>query len=76
MAHAVLNILVDVAHAEGPVRHAHGQTIDGHLGHELRRHQLEIHWVVVQALGLRQRLQLAGVGFELLAHGLRSRTAV
>ena len=52
MTHPVLDQLVDVAHAERPVRHAHRQTIDGDLHHEARRHLLELHGVIVEAVVL------------------------
>jgi hypothetical protein len=49
VAHALAHQLVDVAHAEGPVRHADGQAVDGDLGHQACRRHLEIHVVVVQS---------------------------
>ena len=58
VAHAVLDQLVDVAHAEGPVRHAHRQAVDGHFHHEAVGHFLELHGVVVEALGAGQLLEL------------------
>ena len=35
MPHALAHELVDVAHAEGPVRHADRQAVDGDFGHQL-----------------------------------------
>ena len=40
--HAVLDQLVDVAHAERPVRHAHRQAVDRDLHHEAVGHGLEV----------------------------------
>ncbi len=54
--HAVLDQLVDVAHAERPVRHAHRQTVDRDLGHEAFGHDLELDRVIVQPLRARQLL--------------------
>ena len=61
VAHAVLHELIDVADAERPVRHAHRQTIDGDFHHEARRHLLELHGVVVEAVLVGERLRAAGV---------------
>ena len=41
IAHMPLQQLVDVARSEGPVRHAHRQSVDGDLGHEAVRYRLE-----------------------------------
>ena len=43
VAHAVLHELIDVAHAERPVRHAHRQAVHGDFHHEAVRHLLEVH---------------------------------
>ena len=57
MPHALAHQLVDVAHAEGPVRHAHRQAVDRDLDHEARRHELEVDRVVVEAEALRERFE-------------------
>ena len=49
VAHLLMHELVDVAHAKRPVAHAHGQAIDGDLGHEAVGHQLEVDAVEFQA---------------------------
>ena len=59
VAHALAHELVDVAHAEGPVRHAHRQAVDRDLGHEARRRHLEVDRVVVEPEALRERLDAA-----------------
>src|SRR5579862_899864 len=48
MTHVALDQLIDVAHAEGPVRHAHRQPVDGDLHHECVRNRLELHGVKIQ----------------------------
>ena len=64
MAHAVLDQLIDVAHPERPVRHAHRQAIDRHFHHEAGRHLFELHRKIVQAIGLGE-----GFDFDLIAQG-------
>jgi hypothetical protein len=46
--HVPLDELIDVAHAKGPVRHAHRQPIDGDLHHEGVGNGLEVHRVEQQ----------------------------
>ncbi len=65
VAHALAHQLVDVAHAEGPVRHADRQAVDRDLGHQARRRDLEVDRVVVEAEALRERLDAPGVLREL-----------
>ena len=48
MSHAAPDQLVDVAHAERPVRHSHRQAVDRDFHHESRRHQLEVNRVVIE----------------------------
>ncbi len=50
VAHAVLYQLMDIAYPERPMRHTHRQPVDRDLQHERRRHHLELHRVVIQAL--------------------------
>jgi hypothetical protein len=61
VAHALAHQLVDVAHAERPVRHAHRQPVHGDLGHQARRRELEVHRVIVEAERARQRLDALAV---------------
>ena len=61
VAHAALNQVMDVAHAERPVRHAHRQAVHGGLHHEVLGNELEVDGVVLEALRLRQRLDLRRV---------------
>ena len=56
-----LDELIDVAHAEGPVRHAHGQAIYGHFHHEARRHLLEVHGEIVEPAIARELLEPARI---------------
>ena len=49
IAHVALDQLIDVAHAEGPVRHAHRQSVDGDLHHEAVGHRLEVDRVEFKA---------------------------
>ena len=65
VAHALAHELMDVAHAEGPVRHAHGQPVDGDLGHQARRRHLEVDGVVVEPKALGEGLDLGGVFLQL-----------
>jgi hypothetical protein len=65
VAHALAHQLVDVAHAEGPVRHAHRQAVHRDLGHEARRRELEIYRVVIQAEALGERFDARGVLLQL-----------
>src|SRR5690606_9618334 len=73
--HAVLNQLIDVAHAERPVRHAHGQAVNGHLHHEARRHLLEVHGVVVEPAVAGELLEPARVFGKLIGHAQTSAAA-
>jgi predicted MFS family arabinose efflux permease len=65
VAHALAHQLVDVAHAEGPVRHAHRQAVDRDLGHQAGRRDLEVDRVIVQAEPVGECLDAGGVLFEL-----------
>ena len=47
--HVALDELIDVAHAERPVRHAHRQPVDGDLHHEAVGHRLEVDRVELEA---------------------------
>ena len=67
--HPVLHELVDVAHAERPMRHPHRQAVDRDLHHEARRHFLEVHGEVVEAARLRELLEPHRVAREGLRHG-------
>ena len=70
--HAVLDQLVDVAHAERPVRHAHRQTVDRDLGHEAFRHDLELDAVIVESLLARELLDAGNVQLPVFGHGFTS----
>jgi hypothetical protein len=59
--HALAHQLVDIAHAERPVRHAHRQAVDRDLGHQALRRDLEVDRVVVEAEPVRERLDAPGV---------------
>ena len=56
VAHVALDQLVDVAHAEGPVRHAHRQAVHGDLHHEAVGHRLEVDRMEVHARARREIL--------------------
>jgi hypothetical protein len=64
LAHMARRHLAQVAQAEGPVAHAHRQTIDGDFEHEAFRHPLEIHRSALQAQFGGQRLH----GGQMAAH--------
>ncbi|MNU99981.1 hypothetical protein D3C71_901330 [compost metagenome] len=64
VAHLLMHELVDVAHAERPVAHAHGQAIDGDLGHEAVRYQLELDGRKLQPHFLRQRFDARRVAVQ------------
>jgi hypothetical protein len=68
--HLVLNELVDIAHTEGPVRHAHGQTVDCNLGHEARRYDLELDGIEVESEAVGKLLDLESVETTVAGHGL------
>jgi hypothetical protein len=68
MPHALANELVDVAHAERPVRHPHRQPVDRDLGHQRRGRELEVDRVIVEPQLLRQDLQPGAVLRERFAH--------
>ena len=70
-SHAVLNELVDVPHAERPVRHTHGQTVDRDLGHEAFGHDFELDRVVLQPLRARELLDASDVRLPVFGHGDR-----
>ncbi len=67
IAHFLMHELVDVAHAERPVTHAHGQAIDGDLVHEIVRHQFELDGRKCQAQLARQCFDARRVAVQ--AHG-------
>jgi hypothetical protein len=72
VAHRLTDQLVDVAHAERPVRHADRQPVDRHLVHEVAGNELEIHRVIREPERLRQRLDALAVILQALVHvGLR-----
>src|SRR5687767_11078926 len=71
-AHAVLDQLIDVAHAERPVRHAHRQPVDRDLGHEAFGHDLELDAVVIQPLFSRELLDAGNMLLPVFGHGLTS----
>jgi hypothetical protein len=48
MAHVLADQLVNVAHAERPVPHAHRQAVHGNLGHEIGGHQIETDRIEVE----------------------------
>ena len=66
MPHALAHELVDVAHAEGPVRHADRQAVDGDFGHQALRRELEVDRV--EPLALREPLDALGVLLQ-FSHG-------
>ncbi len=66
MAHVPLNELIDVAHSERPVRHAHRQSVDGDLHHEGVGDRLEIHPVERQPGAGRQLLDALDVALPVL----------
>ena len=68
MPHALAHELVDVAHAEGPVRHADRQAVDGDFGHQALRRELEVDRVIVEPLALREPLDALGVLLQ-FSHG-------
>src|SRR5262245_52134219 len=69
-AHAVLDQLVDVAHAERPVRHAHRQTVDRNLGHEAFGYDFELDAVVVEPFLARELLDAGNVRLPVFGHVL------
>jgi hypothetical protein len=66
----MLDQLIDVAHAERPMRHADRQAVDGDLGHEAFRHHLEFDRVVLEPLRARQLFDARDVGLPVFTlHG-------
>src|SRR6185437_4371705 len=68
IAHVPLDELVDVARAEGPVRHAHRQPVDGDLRHEAVGNRLEDDRRPLQAELASQLLEPRNVIAPPLAH--------
>ena len=67
-SHPMLNELVDVAHAEGPVRHAHRQSVDGDLRHEAFGYDLELDSVVSQPLAACELFDAGDVCLPVFGH--------
>ena len=68
--HVALDELVDVAHAEGPVRHAHRQPVHGDLHHEAVGDRLEVDRVELQPRAGGELLDAPHVIAPVIAHGL------
>ena len=69
VAHMPLQQLIDIARAEGPVRHAHRQSVHGDLGHEAVGHRLEDDLGPVESELARETLELRHVTAPIRAHG-------
>src|SRR4051812_6473983 len=76
MPHRLANELMDVAHAERPVRHTNRQAVDRHLVHETARNELEIDRVVIEPDRFGQGFDALAVVLQALVHvGLRKHHA-
>jgi hypothetical protein len=64
----MLNELVDVAHTERPVRHAHRQAVDRDLGHEALGNDLELDRVILESLAARELLDARDVCAPVFGH--------
>ncbi len=70
VAHVPLQQLIDIARAEGPVRHAHRQPIDGDLGHETVGYGFEDDLGPVEPEVPREVLEPRHVSTPIRAHGV------
>ena len=75
IAHVPLQELIDVARAEGPVRHAHRQSVHRDFGHEAIGNGFEDHRRPVESELARQILELRYVVAPIAAHGPAPRRA-
>jgi hypothetical protein len=59
---------MDIANAEGPVGHAHRETVYRDLGHEARWHDLELHGIEVEPEAVGELFDLVSVETTLACH--------